>query len=197
MTLDQRVSIRDVHFSDTSMILNYWYRSPEGFIEERGVDLKKLPAEETMKLSLEERIQKNSQLEKSKLNAFVILFENLPIGFHTLSPVEEGKFGIFHAHICLPEFRKRGVGMSSYPIACKEFIQRFNLEKIVFKTPKQNTGALRVKEKLGIKKTGEEKIGFGIIKDGTDASVFEWTRFEIQEFFKETSNFRHSVSLQN
>ena len=59
-------------------------------------------------------------------------------------------------------------------------MSRFNLSRILFKTPVQNIGAIRVKEKLGIRYIGEEIIGFGIIKEGTKAKVFELTRDEIE-----------------
>ncbi|MNL82501.1 hypothetical protein D3C87_2098970 [compost metagenome] len=55
-------------------------------------------------------------------------------------------------------------------------MDRFDLQKIIFKTPAQNIGAIRAKEKLGIQCVGEEVIGFDIIKDGTIGKVFELTR---------------------
>jgi len=55
-----------------------------------------------------------------------------------------------------PEFRRRGVAECSYPQACRVFLQRFDLQRIRFKPPAQNVGAIRVKEKLGIRFIGEE-----------------------------------------
>jgi len=40
--------------------------------------------------------------------------------------------------------------MHTYPKACHIFFERFDLRRILFKTPVQNMGAIRVKEKLGI-----------------------------------------------
>jgi hypothetical protein len=57
-------------------------------------------------------------------------------------------------------------------------LQRFDLRRILFKTPVQNVGAIRVKEKLGIRCIGEEVVDFGIIRAGTLAKVFEFTREE-------------------
>ncbi|TAJ69308.1 MAG: hypothetical protein EPO42_15640 [Gallionellaceae bacterium] len=68
--------------------------------------------------------------------------------------------------------------MKSYPLALKIFFERFNLKQILFKTPAQNIGAIRVKEKLKIRCTGEEIIGFSVIKDGTLAKTFALTRAE-------------------
>jgi hypothetical protein len=59
-------------------------------------------------------------------------------------------------------------------------MHRFDLQRVLFKTPVQNKGALRVKEKLGIRCLGEEVVEFGVIKAGTLAKVFELTREEAE-----------------
>ena len=100
------------------------------------------------------------------------------MGFHNLNPLVEGDFGVFHAHIARPDFRRRGVAECSYPQACRIFLQRFDLKRILFKTPAQNVGAIRVKEKLGIRFIGEEVVDLGVIRSGTLAKVYELTREE-------------------
>jgi len=64
--------------------------------------------------------------------------------------VHVGDFGIFHAHLWEKSRRGCGIGMHTYPKACHIFFERFDLRRILFKTPVQNMGAIRVKEKLGI-----------------------------------------------
>ncbi|MES2854526.1 MAG: GNAT family N-acetyltransferase [Bdellovibrionota bacterium] len=179
MIIDSKtVSVRDLSHADIPMLMDYWFRSPPGFIEAMGVDLKKLPTEAEMRVNLTKKVSDNETLEISKASALVITHNGIAIGVHSLFPVTEGESGVFHAHVCNPDFRKRGVGFFSYPKACRVFIERFQLKRILFKTPKQNAGALRVKEKLGIRVIGEEAIGFGIVRDGTIATVFELTRDE-------------------
>lgn len=175
------IDVRDLELGDLQYILNYWFNSPAGFVESIGVDLAKMPTEIEMKEHLTKRLEVNSKLETSKLNALVILYGDKPIGFHTLVPVTAGDSGVFHAHIWQADMRKKGVGFYSYPKACMLFIERFNLQKIIFKTPEQNIGAIKVKEKLGIRCIGEEIIGFDIIKDGTIGRVFELTRDEAMQ----------------
>ena len=177
--LDPRlISIRDLTEEDIPFILNYWFHSPPGFIEAMGVDTAKLPSEADMAKSLEEKCRINRTLPASKTNALVVSYANQPIGLHTLFPFTQGDSGIFHAHLWKSEMRGRGLALHSYPRACQIFIQRFDLKRILFKTPIQNKGAIRVKEKLGIRSIGEETIGFGIIRDGTRAKVFELSKEE-------------------
>jgi RimJ/RimL family protein N-acetyltransferase len=172
------VTVRDLSEADVPLVLDYWYRSPPGFIELLGADLSKLPAEAHFADSLRQRLRANEGSGPSRLNTLAILHEGAVVGFHTLNPMVAGDYGIFHAHIARPEYRRRGVAELSYPPACRIFLQRFDLKRILFKTPLQNAGAIRVKEKLGIRCIGEETIDFGVIRAGTVAKVYELTREE-------------------
>ncbi|MCB0422234.1 MAG: GNAT family N-acetyltransferase [Bdellovibrionales bacterium] len=183
------ISVRDLSELDIPHAINYWYSSPEGFIESIGVDPKKMgTAEETQK-GLESKIFRNKELKESKLNALTITYQNKPIGFHSINPLIDDDYGIFHAHIWDQNFRGKGIGTISYPLALRVFMDRFNLKRILFKTPSQNTAAIRVKEKIGFRAIGEEKISFGIIQDGTLAKVFEVTR---EEILKVPSNIKNT-----
>ena len=159
-------------------MLDYWFRSPPGFIYSLGVDPQKMPTESELTNTLKKKFLENQDLKVSKLNALAICYQDRAIGVHTLNPLIEGDYGIFHAHIWPPEMRRRGIGMISYPLACNIFIGRFNLKRILFKTPVQNTGSIRVKEKLGIRLIGEELIDYNIIRAGTPAKVFELLKAE-------------------
>jgi RimJ/RimL family protein N-acetyltransferase len=172
------VSVRDLSEADIGFVVYYWFHSPPGYVESLGADPTKLPAEAQFTDTLRKRIHTNAGLDRSKLSTLAILYEGLFIGFHNLNPLVEGDYGIFHAHIARPEFRRRGVAECSYPLACRVFLERFDLKRILFKTPVQNVGAVRVKEKLGIRFIGEEIVDFGIIRSGTRAKVFELTREE-------------------
>ena len=175
------ISVRDLSVDEIPAVVNYWFHSPPGFIERMGVDPAKMPKESEMKSGLLQKIQENKLLTVSKLNALAILCDGHAIGMHTINPLIENDYGIFHAHIWESHFRRQGIGMRSYPLACRVFIERFGLKRILFKTPIHNIGAIRTKEKLGIRKLGEEVIGFSIIKDNTLAQVFELTTEEAKK----------------
>ncbi len=172
------ISVRDLSEADIPFVLEYWFRSPQGFIESLGADPTKLPPEAEFADSLRQRVRTNQTRVDSKLNSLAIVHDGQFVGFHNLNPLTEGDFGVFHAHISRPEFRRRGVAECSYPQACRIFLRRFDLKRILFKTPVQNVGAIRVKEKLGIRCIGEELVDFGIIRPGTLAKVYELTREE-------------------
>lgn len=52
----------------------------------------------------------------------------------------------------------------------------------------QCEGAIRVKEKLGIRCLGEEIVYFNIIKAGTLAKTFEITSLELEKILKNKTN---------
>lgn len=173
------VTVRDLTGAEVPAVLDYWFRSPRAFLESMGVDLARMPQEEAFEAAVRKRVQ-DAEAGTGKLNTLAILLDGRPVGMHTINPLVEGDHGIFHAHLWRPEFRGRGIALRSYPLACRVFLRRFDLKRILFKTPARNTGAIRVKEKLGIRFVGDELVDFGVIRAGTPAKVFELTREEAE-----------------
>jgi hypothetical protein len=93
-----------------------------------------------------------------KMPNLVILYDNMPIGVNLFNQIIEGDSALFHAHIWNADFRKKGISSYTYPNASLIFMERFNLKKVIFKTPALNIGALRVKEKLGLMPLGKTKL---------------------------------------
>src|SRR5262245_10965590 len=101
------ISVRDLSEADIPLVLDYWFRSPRGFIESLGADPTKLPAETQFADSLRQRVRMNETLVRSKLSSLAILHDGQFVGFHNLNPLTEGDSGVFHAHISRTEFRGR------------------------------------------------------------------------------------------
>ena len=176
-----RVRVEDPRPGDAQAILDYWYRSPPAFLEGMGVDLDRLPAPEQLEARIEAKIR-GAEGGTPPSDLLMIRCDASTIGFHIINEMVPGDGAIFHGHIFDPAFRRRGVAMTSYPLACRVFLDRFDLRRMWFKTPAQNLGAIRVKEKLGIRRVGEERVDFGVIRAGTRAVCFEWTREELAQF---------------
>src|SRR5580700_2675440 len=97
----RQVTMRDLRESDIPAFLEYWYSQPT-FVESMGVDLKKLPAKADREIQLKKMCQKNQNERDSKMTILTILFENQPIGSHTINELKIGESAIFHAHIWRP-----------------------------------------------------------------------------------------------
>ena len=106
----------------------------------------------------------------------IIEIDGLVIGTHGITDIKANESAVMHAHIFDANFRRAGVCSFTYPRAALVFMDQFNLPKIVFKTPLQNVGAQRVKEKLGITCIGQELIENPNIIEGTMAKVYELGR---------------------
>lgn len=174
------VQMRDMTKDDIPHILDYWFNSPPSFIDGMGIDLQKLPERSDLGGILAKQIDNNSKLESTKLSTLVGLLDGVPKGHCLLHPIVENDHGYFHAHIWTPEERNQGRGLLAYTLACKEFVKRFNLKKIVTKIPTQNISAIRINEKLGIPYIGEVELNQGLVKKGTIAKHYEWSRAEIE-----------------
>lgn len=168
-----QISIQDFSEVGIPLILNYWYGSPPGFLESLGVDVSKFPTQQEMKKALSSPATRERTL--------LISCDDQLIGFHTLTSVVIGDQGVFHAHIIDLANRRKGIGSVSYPLACEIFMERFQLQRIIFKTPVTNRGAIRVKEKLGIRAIGEDVASSSLLRDGTPLRVFELRRDELSE----------------
>lgn len=175
------ISIRDFCAADVPRVLDYWYRSPAGYLESIGADPARLMPEEVMRSSMLGACAKNSELSAgdSKMPAVTLLYDDQPIGLHLVGPVVGGESAIFHAHIWDVAFRGKGISSVTYPLACEVFFRRFRLKKIFFRTPSMNIAAIRVKEKLGIRCTGEEPFESVLALPGLTAKCFELTPEEL------------------
>src|SRR5689334_12393142 len=77
-----------------------------------------------MAKGLREKVAQNRDLPASKLSALAILLDGRTVGMYTIN-----------AHVRDQASRGRGVGLASYPKACRVFLERFGLKRILFKTP--------------------------------------------------------------
>ncbi|MFH1728752.1 MAG: hypothetical protein ABIA04_10085 [Pseudomonadota bacterium] len=179
----KNIEIRDFNKEDVQYVLDYWYRSEAGYVESLGVDSSKMRLEKETKKVLQDICEKGDNTTDSKSTYLTIQYKDKPIGVHLIHISKEDDSAIFHAHIWKKEFRRKGICTYTYPIAFKIFFYRFKLKKIIFKTPIQNIGAIRVKEKLCIRCIGEEIISYEFIKEGTKAKVFELSKKELDKLF--------------
>ena len=163
------VTIRNFLQEDITPLVNYWTKNSAEFWKARGLDKSKLMSE--------------SEFTDFYLNAFrkygdvktvaVILYKNKAIGVHTLTDFIENESAIFHAHIWNEEHRKIGIGNYSYIKAADFFMKKLNLKKIIFKSPKINLGANRIKEKLGIPCLGDTVFESPVLFAPIQANLYE------------------------
>lgn len=171
------VSIRKFQIDDIGPLVDYWTKSSEDYWQERGIDKSKLFTEKEFSDYYQDSFKKNGGVS----TVAVILYKENPVGVHTLTSLKENESGVFHAHIWKEEHRKIGIGYFSYILAAEFFLQTLNLKKIIFKTPKINLAANRVKEKLGIPKVGETLFEETVLIKPLKANLYELDLVLIQK----------------
>lgn len=170
------VHLRDLKLADISSIMDYWYRSPLAEIEAMGVDRSKMISEEEFRAYFVEKVESNIQKPESQMTHLIVEVNGHPIGYHSLSPFVENEEGTFHSHFWDKNFIGIGVGTISYKKSCDIYFERFNLKKIIFKTPVKNIAAIRIKEKLNIKKVGEGVLEGSVYIVNTLVNIYQLDR---------------------
>lgn len=164
------LSLRSFSIEDVEHVLNDWYRADPKYLEALNVDPKRMLPEDEHKKFLLEEASKNESIS----TYLTVLYKGKAVGIHLINQIKPKESGVFHAHLWADEFRGLGISTITYPMACKIFFERLGLKKIIFRTPVNNSGAIRIKEKLGMRFLSEEILnGAGIIKDGTQVRIFE------------------------
>ncbi len=165
----QEVEIRDFRRKDIPALVQYWTENSAEFWRARGVDPTKLMARDEFIAKYESIFAEVGDVK----GVAVIVFRGLSIGVHTLTSLIEGESAIFHAHIWSEEHRGQGIGVFSYLKASEFFMKKLSLKKIVFKTPKLNQAANRIKEKIGIPKLGDIIFDAPILINPLDSNLYE------------------------
>jgi hypothetical protein len=198
---EEIVTLRDLVHEDLTPYCDYFYRSPAGFLEGMGVDIANLPPEENLRHLLQLSIEHPLPFDRRPADTLIITFAGKAIGNHSLTNIEYGSSGIFHAHIWSPDFRRKSLGSYTYPRACLAFMERFDLKKMFFETPVVNAGPNRLKQKLGLKPLGEGIARSPMCGANTRIFLYEWDRDQIEyamhalRQFNTLSRFHCEISL--
>lgn len=162
ITVDQ-ITIRNFQPDDFVALVDYWTNKSAEYWASLGVDKSKMKSRDQFLDFFNQTYKKLGDVP----TVSVIEFCGKAIGVHTLTELKEGVSAVMHSHIFEPEFQRKGIAYFSYPKAINYFFHKFKLQKILFKTPKLNVGANKVKQKLGIPYLGdttfESPISLGVI----------------------------------
>jgi putative acetyltransferase len=185
--IENRMRLRDFEQRDIQAFVDYWYRSAPSFIRSLGVDPEKMTPEDTFSRHLAEQVTSNLTASPSSLAMLTVELDGQPVGVHSLSELVRGRSAVFHAHLWSELARGIGLGTCTYPRAARIFMDRFELEELVFKTPRANLPANRIKEKLGLAPCGEEALTYDFMLPGVLANVYRLPRSRLNEMLAEAA----------
>jgi RimJ/RimL family protein N-acetyltransferase len=163
------IVIRNFQPEDIVPLVDYWTGNSEEFWRVRGIDTSKIKPRSEFIALYEKAFQERGDLK----NFATIVFRGIAIGVHGIAEVVENESGVFHAHIWNDAHRGQGIGIFSYLKAADFFMKKFALKKIIFKTPKINISANRVKQKIGIPCLGDTIFESPILIKPLEANLYE------------------------
>lgn len=166
------ITIRNFLQEDISPLVNYWTKNSAEFWRVRGIDKAKLYSEQEFTDYYESTLRNDGDVK----TVAVILYNGTAVGVHTLTDLIENESAVFHAHLWDEKYRTIGIGFYSYIKAAEFFMNKLRLNKIIFKTPKINIGANRVKEKLEIPCLGETVFESPVLIAPMQANLYELDR---------------------
>lgn len=140
------IKIQNFTEADIELWVDYLHNSSAEFLKSFGVDKAKVPSKNV----LVETLMKNLNSDGLVTNFVAIKFKDEIIGNHNVNHIVENESALFHAQIWKDSLRGKGIGQISYVKACDHFLKSLSLKKIIFKTPKGNVPAQRIKQKLGL-----------------------------------------------
>jgi len=180
----QRLAIRDFRREDIALFAQYWYRSPPGFIEGRGVDLANLTPEPRFIEGMTAMITENAKLQKTQLRVLTVTWDNRAIGAHPISDVVAGQSGVMHAHFWDASMRGKGLGVYSVAMATSEYFTRFQLKEMIYRPARDNRMPNRVLQKLGVRFEGEGLAQDSICRKDLPTNFYRLTRPELAPLLK-------------
>jgi RimJ/RimL family protein N-acetyltransferase len=178
------IRVRPFDQNDVSLFADYLYRSPRGFLEKIGLDPGRLLPEEKFREVFSAMVEKSAAPAGPPPTCLSILWNGLPVGAHTLTEVKAGASAVMHAHLWREEFRGKGIGQKSYLLAASFFVKEHGFQEILFRTPADNPGPNRVKEKLGIPKVGEGLVDTPVSLPGLKANLYRLDRALLARLLK-------------
>ena len=166
------IGIRNFNHEDIAPTVSYWTENSSEYWLKRGVDLAKVKPKEEFLAHYTEKLESSGDIPSH----CTIAFKGQAIGLHALTHIAQYDHAIMHAHIWSDEHRNKGVGYYSYPLAMDFFMKKFNFNKIIFKTPKINIAANKIKEKLQIPCLGDTILEASVLIKPLEANLYEVDR---------------------
>lgn len=182
--LKNDISVRNFAFDDIAPTVSYLTENSSEYWLKRGVDLAKIKPKKEFLEHYTEKLVSDGDIPSN----CTIAYKGQAIGLHSLSHIAHHDHAIMHAHIWSPEHRRKGIGYYSYPLAMDFFMKKFNFKKIIFKTPKINIAANKIKEKLQIPCLGDTIFEASVLIVPLEANLYEVDRTLLDQLLTRIQN---------
>ena len=119
------LGVREITGGDIPYLVDYWMKSDPAYLVSMGVDLEKLPTENSLREMLSSQL---SQSYESKSSYCIIwLVNNIPSGHSNINRISFGNEAYMHLHLWNPNTRKLGYGEQFLKKTIPYFFNHFKL----------------------------------------------------------------------
>ena len=142
-----QLSVREMHADDVQSIIGYWQNSPDDHLIGVGVELGKLPDEQTMHSGISSQLDQAP--EEKQAYALIWELDGKPVGHSNINQIVFGSHANMHLHIWEMEIRKLGYGQEWVRMSLPFYFTNFELDRLICEPMQTNHGPNNLLPKLG------------------------------------------------
>lgn len=142
-----QLSARPMRPEDVPNLVNYWSSAEPGYLKSMGVDLTKLPTDDTLANALHQQLE----LPIAERSAYCLIWEadGKAIGHSNLNPVVFGERANMHLHLWEHTYRRRGLGAQLVKLSIPYFFEHCKLKMLFCEPYAYNAAPNRTLDKVG------------------------------------------------
>jgi RimJ/RimL family protein N-acetyltransferase len=143
------LTVREMTFAETGIIIDYLHGSTPEYLEMLGVDPTRLPTRESWR----ERCARECALPVEERNAFWVIWlsDDRAIGFSTSDKIIYGDRANMHLHVTEPDLRNQGIGVECVRRSVDIYFERLTLKRLFCEPNAFNVAPNRTLQKAGFK----------------------------------------------
>lgn len=141
------ITIKELEYKDTDMIVDYWYSLNDLELIKFGADKTKFLKPKDWKQKLKDEIDKT--VDQKQFYYLLWFLDNFPIGHSNIDQIKFGETAFMHLHLWKSDFRQRNLGFRFLQKTIPLYFKTFELKKLYCEPKSDNKPPNRVLEKLG------------------------------------------------
>ncbi len=127
--MSRSLSVREMLESDIDLIIKYWLQSDRTFLQQLGVDVKKLPSAMQWREMVLEQLQ--TPIQNKRSYCIIWLLNQQPVGHCNVNPLIFGVEAYMHLHLWNATVRQKGLGLELLQMSLPYFFNNLQLQKLL------------------------------------------------------------------
>jgi len=143
------ISVREMKFDETDLVIEYFHGAPPEHLEMLGVDPSRLPARSVWREGFQREFA--LPLDQRRLYFVIWLDGERPIGFSSCDKIQFGECANMHLHVSDASERQKGTGTRCVRLSVEIYFEALKLKRLFCEPNAFNVGPNRTLQKAGFK----------------------------------------------